>query len=152
MIKEALLKELNALFSLSAGEKNIELIDLLARYEGNRLILKVMVDKPQGGITLGECALFNRQLGSLLEDKNIIADDYVLEVSSPGLDRLLKSRSDFLRSLNKKAVFFLNDLVNGKCQWQGIINKVDQNIVYLQVGEQILEIPLVKINKAQLVV
>ncbi|MDP2927789.1 MAG: ribosome maturation factor RimP [Candidatus Omnitrophota bacterium] len=152
MVKEVLIKELNELFSLCSGKENIELIDLICRYEGNNLILRVLVDKPEGGITLGECALLNRQLGDLLEEKNIIEGDYVLEVSSPGLDRPLKRQKDFLRSLNKEAVFFLNDLVNGKCQWQGVISKVDQATVSIQAPGEILEIPLIKINKAQLVI
>ena len=114
--------------------------------------MRVLVDKFAGAITLGECALLNRRLGYILEEKNIIVGDYVLEVSSPGLDRPLKSSKDFLRVLNKEAVFFLNDLVNGKCQWQGVINQVGQATVFLKVADQLLEIPLVKINKAQLVI
>ena len=150
MIKEAWLEELKGLFLNCLNAAGLELIDLISRPEGKRLFLTVLADKPQGGITLQECALLCRQLKNLLEEKNIIDGDYVLEVSSPGLDRLLKRQEDFLRSLNKEAVFFLNDLVNGKFQWQGVISKVDQTAVFLQVEGEILEIPLIKINKAQL--
>lgn len=152
MIKAELINELKELFSFSAGKENIELIDLVCRYESNRLILRVLVDRPQGGITLGECALFNRQLSDLLEEKNIIDGDYVLEVCSPGLNRNLKTQKDFLRCINKEAVFFLNDVVSQKLQWQGIINKVNEDSVVIQNAGQILEIPLIKINKAQLVI
>ena len=152
MTKEALRQELTVLFSNYFDAQGLELCDLICRPEGKRLILTVLADKPAGGITLQECALLCRQLKNLLEEKNIINDDYILEVFSPGLDRCLKTQKDFLRCLNKEVVFFLNDLVNGKCQWQGVINKVDQTTVYLQARVEILEIPLVKINKAQLVI
>jgi ribosome maturation factor RimP len=152
MIKEGLIKELEELISLHLSRENLELVDLVCSYTGRSLTLRVLADKPEGGITLGECALVNRQLGALLEEKNIIEGDYVLEVSSPGLDRSLAKQKDFLRCLNKEAVFFLNDLVGGKCQWQGLISRVSEFSVFIQNGGQILEIPLIKINKAQLVI
>lgn len=152
MVKEVLIKELNVLISACLEAKNLEFVDLVYRSEGAKLILTILADKPQGAITLQECALLCRQLKNLLEEKNIIDGDYVLEVSSPGLDRPLKRQRDFLRSLNKEAVFFLSDLVSGKCQWQGIISKVDEATVFIQSAGEILEIPLVKINKAQLII
>ena len=152
MTKETSTQELTDLISNCLTAKGLELIDLICRPEGKRLILTVLVDKSQGGITLQECAFLCRQLKNLLEEKDIIDGDYVLEVSSPGLDRPLKKPRDFLRSLNKEVVFFLNDLVNGKCQWQGLICKVDETTVFIQALGEILEIPLIKINKAQLVI
>ncbi|MFH1191518.1 MAG: ribosome maturation factor RimP [Candidatus Omnitrophota bacterium] len=172
MTKEVFTQELSDLISSCLAAQGLELIELIYRPEGKRLVITVLADKPQakpclpdrqglasnsqshkplGGITLHECAFFCRQLKNILEEKNIIKGDYVLEVSSPGLDRPLKRQKDFLYALNKKAVFFLNDLVNGKCQWQGVIKKVDEVIVSIQAGD-ILEIPLTKINKAQLII
>ena len=152
MIKEAFIQELTDLILSWFTAKGLELVDLFYRSEGKRLILTVLVDKPQSGVTLQECALLCRQLKNLLEEKNTIEGDYVLEVSSPGLDRPLKRLSDFLRSLNKEVVFFIIDLVSGKCQWQGVITRVDQVSVFIQAAGKILEIPLIKINKAQLVI
>lgn len=152
MSQEVLIKELKVLILAGLESKNLEFIDLIYRTEGKRLILTVLADRPEGGITLQECALLCRQLKNLLEEKDIITQDYVLEVSSPGLDRPLNSKQDFLRSLNKEVVFFLNDLVNGKLQWQGIICKVDADTVFIQGAMGILEIPLIKVNKAQLVI
>ena len=133
-------------------EANIELVDLSFVRASGQIIVRLLVDKIGGGINLGECAQLSRKISCALDQKDIMASRYMLEVSSPGLDRRLLGQKDFLRSLNKEAVFFLNDLVNGKCQWQGMISKVDQTSVYLQAPDDILEIPLVKINKAQLVI
>jgi ribosome maturation factor RimP len=127
-------------------------VDLIFRNDANKLILRILVDKPAGGITLGECAVVNRRLNDLLAEKNIIDGDYILDVSSPGLDRDLKSQKDFLRCMNKEVVFYLNDLIDGKCQWQGLVRKVDQMNVFIDNLGVVLEIPLININKARLII
>ncbi|MDI6605944.1 MAG: ribosome maturation factor, partial [Candidatus Omnitrophota bacterium] len=68
-----------------------------------------------------------------------------------GLDRPLKSKNDFLRSKNKRVRVFLSDLINGKLEWDGLIDKVGDESLYLKWGDQLLEVPLSKINKAKLV-
>ena len=152
MDKQSLRQELELLFEQKFATQGFELVEVICRQDGAHLFLCILADRLGGGINLDECAQLSRQISQELDEKNIIASRYILEVSSPGLDRLLKKERDFLRFLNKEAVFFLNDLVSGKCQWQGIISKVDQATVYLQVSGQVLEIPLIKINKAQLVI
>jgi len=152
LIKESLLQELTGLFSSTLAASNFELVDLICRVDGQRLMLMVLADKPQGGISLGECTQVCRQLKILLEEKNLIEMDYILEVASPGLDRPLKNRKDFARFLNQEAVFFLSQAVNGKCQWQGIISQAQENAVFVRAGDAVLEIPLAKINKAKLVI
>jgi ribosome maturation factor RimP len=152
LTKEAVIQELTELISGCLRLSGFELIELIYRPDGKRLVLSVLADKPQGGITLQECALVCRQIKNLLEEKNAIDIDYVLEVSSPGLDRPLKRTSDFLRYLNKEAVFFLNDSVNDRLQWQGVILRADEAGVSIQADGQVVEIPLIKINKSQLVI
>ncbi|MCX5669477.1 MAG: ribosome maturation factor RimP [Candidatus Omnitrophica bacterium] len=152
MDRESIKQELELLFEQKFVAQGFELVDVIYRQERAHIFLCIFADRLGGGINLDECAQLSRQISQALDEKNIIASRYILEVSSPGLDRLLKRQSDFLRSLNKEAVFFLNDLVSGKCQWQGIISKADEATVYLQVRGEILKIPLVKINKAQLVI
>lgn len=152
MAQEGLIKQLTDLFSQYFAGQNLELVDLILRHQGPRLMITVLAHRPPAGITLEECAQVCRKLKDLLEEKQIIAGDYALEVASPGLDRPLKEQKDFLRNLNQEAVFFLNDLVEGKCQWQGVIVGADDAAVSVRASGGILEIPLMKINKAQLVI
>lgn len=152
MDEQILIEKIKVIIEPVLIEANIELVDLVFVHVNGGVTIRLLADKIGGGINLGECAQISRQISQRLEEKDIIASRYMLEVSSPGLDRPLKKERDFLRSLNKEAVFFLNDLVNGKCQWQGVISKVDQAAVFIQAAGQILEIPLIKINKAQLVI
>ncbi len=132
--------------------RNLDLIDVIHRYEGRDLFLRILVDKPEGGISLGECALLNRALSDILDERNILEQRYILEVSSPGLDRPLKTENDFSRCLNKRVRFFLNEFINGKLEWDGIINNVSGGTVYIDVGKVTIQAPLDKINKAKQII
>ena len=70
-----------------------------------------MADRPEGGIRLGECSQLNRGIGALLDEKDFLSGRYILEVSSPGLDRPLKTKNDLSRKINCEAHFFLNEEV-----------------------------------------
>ena len=151
MDREILKQEITLLVRDLFTAQGFVLVDIISKQNGSGLLLSLLVDRPQGGISLDDCGLLNRLVRQALEEKNIFSGQYSLEVSSPGLDRPLKTKNDFKRCLNKQVVFFLNDLVNGKCQWQGIISKADDASVFILDAGQLLEIPLIKINKAQLI-
>ena len=152
MDNQVLIERIKAIIDPVLVRANIELVDLGFLQTSGQIIIKLLVDKISGGINLDECARLSREVRWALDQENIIVSGYALEVSSPGLDRVLKSKKDFMRCLHKQVVFFLNDLVNGKCQWQGLIFKVDEAVVFIQAQGEVLEIPLIKINKAQLVI
>jgi len=152
MDKETLISELETFVSDFLKNQNLDLVEMIHRHEGGDLFLRILVDRPEGGINLDECALVNRELGLALDEKDFLQQRYILEVSSPGLDRPLKTEADFKRSLNKNIKFFLNDYVDGKIEWDGVINKVDKGKVYASAKDFILEIPLEKINKAKQII
>jgi ribosome maturation factor RimP len=91
------------------------LVDAAVKQDGAGVAFSLLADKPQGGISLKDCALLNRLLRDEL-DTGILSGQYTLEVSSPGLDRPLKTKEDFMRCRDRRAVFFLNDSINGKCE------------------------------------
>lgn len=124
----------------------------MLRYEGGQIILKVLVDKPSGGITLSECADLNRSFRGFLDEEGLVGEDYILEVSSPGLDRPLKVRGDFLRMLNKEVRFFLSEPLNGKIEWSGFIESAEEEKVLVRAKEGLIEIPYNKINKSKLII
>ncbi|MCK9594495.1 MAG: ribosome maturation factor RimP [Candidatus Omnitrophica bacterium] len=127
-----------------------DLVELICRYEGPKLALRVFADKPEGGINMDECAEANRALGRILEEGDLIKESFVLEVSSPGLDRVLRTTADFCRVVNKKVKFFLSEPVNGKIEHDGVVRQADPEAVdILTVKEEAVRIPLAKINKAR---
>lgn len=75
---------------------SLELVDLELKGEGRRQLVRVFIDKP-GGVTLDDCAEVSREISALFEVEDPIDGAYVLEVSSPGLDRPLKKLHDFER-------------------------------------------------------
>ena len=101
---------------------------------------------------MDECAMLNRGIGRLLDEKDIIKDRYMLEVASPGLDRPLRTKEDFSRFLNKKARFFLNNPINAKIEWEGLIVRVEAESVFINIKRENVEVPFVKVNKAKLII
>ena len=72
-----------------------ELVDpSLSKTRGN-ITLRILTDKPRGGISLKECADLNQGLSAILDRENTLEESCVIEVSSPGIDRPLASRKDF---------------------------------------------------------
>lgn len=81
-------------------KNNYELVDVEYVKEGANWYLRAYVDK-EGGITIEDCEIVSRELEAKLDEKDPIPEQYILEVSSPGLDRPLKKEKDFERSIGK---------------------------------------------------
>lgn len=73
----------------------IEVVDVEYVRERN-WILRIYIDK-EGGVDLNDCQTISEKAGAILDEKDLILDNYMLEVSSPGLDRVLKKDKDFIR-------------------------------------------------------
>ena len=129
-------------------ELNVELVDLTIKRAGRTVMIEVLVDRAQGGITIAQCTTINKRLSANLEIENLIADDYMLEVSSPGLDRPLKNRKDFLRILGKPVRVHLVEPVAQKLEHSGLLANVEADDILVQVKEGLIRIPLEKITKA----
>jgi ribosome maturation factor RimP len=130
----------------------LELVDLNFRYEGRDIFLRVLVDKPQGGITLDECAQLNSSIGHILDEKGIIEQRYILEVSSPGLDRPLINEADFLRCRGKAVRFFLRTSLYGKTECVGVIQEVTEDAVEIEAEGERLRLPIIEIAKAKQII
>lgn len=78
-----------------------ELVDVEYVKEGGTWYLRGYVDKP-GGITINDCEAVSRQFSDRMDEEDFIPDSYVMEISSPGLDRPLKKPKDFERSIGKE--------------------------------------------------
>ena len=75
-----------------------------------------------------------------------------MEVSTPGLERSLKKEKDFIRFVGEKIKIFTKSQFDGKKSFEGIIDKFEDDTIYIKIdNEKILEIPLVKLKKANLV-
>lgn len=152
MDRQAIIEELKVIIENYLKSQSLDLVDFIYRYEGRDLVLRILIDKPEGGISLGECAFHNQDISRILDEKNILQTGYILEVSSPGLDWPLKTKNDFLRCIDRKVKFFLNESIEGKLELDGIIQKVDAEAVYIGTKDRILAIPISKIGKAKQII
>ncbi|MCZ6633443.1 MAG: ribosome maturation factor RimP [bacterium] len=126
-------------------EQGVELVDLFLSGNRRRILLRLYVDRPDG-ITIGECVTLSRELADLLDTHNPIQRSYVLEVSSPGLDRPLKSDRDFERSIGK----LVKLEVNGQGARIGTLQAMEGDALDLEIDGQILRICRTDVNKANL--
>ncbi len=133
-------------------EEEVVLVELRFMRTRGGMILRLLVDKREGGINLQDCARLNEKIGSLLDAQDIIKDRYTLEVFSPGLDRDLLTRDDFLRCMNRKIRVFLNECINGKMEIEGWISKVEGELVYIDMVGEVIGIPFSKIAKGRQIV
>lgn len=95
-----------------------ELVDIEYKKEGSHWYLRIFIDKP-GGITLDDCQAVSEALSRLLDDTDPIPQSYFLEVSSPGLDRVLKKEKDFVRHAGQKVDISLYKPIQGKKKHSG---------------------------------
>lgn len=149
MDRQALIEELRSLIKEHLAQQGLELVDLVCRQEGRDLILRVLADRPTGGISLGECAGLNSGIGELLDQKGILEESYTLEVSSPGVDRPLEVRNDFIRCTDKRVRVFLNEPQVSRMEFEGRITGVSGDSLCIQTKAGPVEIPLGLINKAK---
>jgi ribosome maturation factor RimP len=131
-------------------ELGYELVELEYLSERGKWILRVYIDKP-GGITIDDCAMVSGELGDLIDVKDIISHDYVLEISSPGLNRPLRKDKDFLRALGKKVRLRTSEANEGKRNFVGSLTDFKDGILYLKVDGDMVAIPFRNVKKANVV-
>ena len=109
-------------------ENHFELVDVEYIKEAGNWYLRAYIDK-EGGITVDDCEVISRRLGEWLDEKDFIADSYILEVSSPGLGRPLKKEKDFERSIGKDVDIRLYKPLNKQKEFTGTLKAYDKETV-----------------------
>jgi ribosome maturation factor RimP len=117
--------------------------------QGSRALLRIFLDKADG-VTLDDCQRVSQQLSAVLDVEEIISHQYVLEVSSPGLDRPLFTLDQFKRFIGHDVRLKLTMPINGQARFVGKIVSVDHETLILDVAEKKLELPFTQIEKANL--
>jgi ribosome maturation factor RimP len=96
MTEAAILEQIRHLAEPILDGMGLELVDVEFKREGRGWVLRFFIDR-EGGVTLDDCSLFSREIGTVLDIEETIDRPYHLEVSSPGIDRPLKKAEDFER-------------------------------------------------------
>jgi ribosome maturation factor RimP len=128
----------------------MEMVDTEFLSERGRWILRVFIDR-EGGVTLNDCAGVSRELGDIIEARNIIGYPYVLEVSSPGLNRALTKERDFIRSIGKMIKVTMSQPINNRRNFTGRLVDVAEGIIHVSLDDtNVVDLPLKGLEKARL--
>lgn len=146
---EAVVGTITSMVKPILQEKDLELVDVLFRREGGGWVLRLVIDN-ENGVTLDHCTAISREISQLLDIEDVIEQAYNLEVSSPGLDRPLKSLNDFQRFAGRKAKVTTREPIDGNHVFIGKIVRVDDQSIIIEVGQQELCIPYEEVAKARL--
>ncbi len=148
---DALIERIEAVANPVVTDAGCELVDLAAVTEHGRNILRLFIDKP-GGVTIDDCASVSRELGAALDVEEIIPGRYSLEVSSPGLDRVLKKEDDFRRFAGSRVKIKTLQPIEGRNNFKVTLQGVSGNaVVVMDETERRWEIKLENIKRANLV-
>jgi ribosome maturation factor RimP len=128
---------------------DLNLIEVECIGQGSRTLLRVFIDKP-GGVSLDDCEQVHHSLGHALDVNDPIPHSYTLEVSSPGLDRIFKRRSDYERALGKLVNIKLRTPVEGQWRLVGRLLGLDDEGVSLETREQPVSLDWSAIAEARL--
>jgi len=145
-----------------ASSSGLEVVEIELRGGGKSRMLRVFIDKP-AGVTHEDCANFSRDFGTILDVEDAIPGaSYVLEVSSPGLDRKLSRPKDFERFTGSRVKLMTREAVNGSRHFEGRLESFRDGRLFLDLSSsrksrrsaespQKVEIELANVEKANLV-
>jgi len=144
-LKEKILK----LIETPVLKKGIEIVDLEWKRERAGWVLRIFIDKP-GGVTIGDCVKISELVGKILDHEDLIHHSYHLEVSSPGIERPLKTKEHFERFKGEKIKVVLKNLYEGRRTLTGINLGTEEGFLKMEVEGKLWKIPLELIKKANL--
>ena len=151
MGKGSVTESIEELVTPITEENRLELVDVEYKKEGKNWFLRIYIDK-EGGVTVDDCTRVSREIEDLIDVEEVVPTSYVLEVSSPGLDRPLKKEKDFLRFKGKRAhvTTYTPIHVHEQKNFKGTIRDFQEDILFLDIDSQSVEIPKNQIAKAKL--
>ena len=111
------------------------------------MILKIFIDSDQG-VNLDDCTKVSEHISAMLDVEDPIGSSYTLEVSSPGVDRILLKDEHFMKYIGEDIFVQLKWLVNGRRKITGTIKSIDDGELCLQIDNEEFFVPTNSINNA----
>src|ERR1700747_1803440 len=156
------LDHVRAIVERVAASLGVEVVEIELRGGGKSRMLRIFIDKP-AGVTHEDCSSFSREFGTILDVEDAVPGGmYVLEVSSPGLDRKLNRAADYERFAGSKVKLMTRRPVNGNRHFEGRLESFRDGRLTLDLSEarkkkrpaldasQKVEIELANVEKANL--
>ena len=146
---ETVIEQIKAVALPVLDELGLELVEVQYRREQSGWVLRLFIDK-QDGVNLEDCGAVSREISQLLDIEDFIDSAYSLEVSSPGLNRPLKSMAEFERFVGRLAKIKTTEPIAGEHVFIGKINKAEGESIVLMVGTKEVTILFSQVAKARL--
>jgi ribosome maturation factor RimP len=127
----AIVEQVRAAAARVAESHGLEIFDVQFKREAGGMVLRVQIDRPgpaataEESVSVADCAHVSRDLSALLDVEDVVPVAYILEVSSPGLDRPLRGRTDFERFSGRRAKVVIREAVDGQTFFRGRLAGVD---------------------------
>jgi ribosome maturation factor RimP len=159
-------EELTRLLEPTVERLGYELADLEVRFAGRESVIRVFIDRPyvigdvigdvigegkSERVGLSDCETVSRQVSALLDVEDPVPGHYVLEVSSPGLDRKLTKAAHFQRYVGQDVRLRLRLPLEGRRKFRGKLAAANEETIHVEVDGQSYELPIATIDTARLV-
>jgi ribosome maturation factor RimP len=142
-------EQLMALVEPLLGQLGYELVELEYVPGRARSVLRVFIDQP-AGVGLDDCERVSHELSGLLDVQDPVPGAYTLEVSSPGLDRVLRTPAHFARFVGDRVWMELKFARDGRRRYTGQLMRSDEQAVELNVDGAMVRVPFDEISRARL--
>ena len=113
-------------------------------------LLRLYIDSPDG-ISVDDCEKVSRAVSAVLDEADPIPNEYTLEVSSPGLDRVLRTQAHFARFAGERVKVEMIAQINGRKRFQGRLQKVGESEITLETDGGEVSLPIEDIHRARLI-
>ncbi len=120
------------------------------RPHGESALLRIFIEKAEG-ISVDDCALVSRQVGAALDVEDVIPVAYILEVSSPGMDRVLFSAEQYQDYIGDKIKIRTRTRIDDRRNFKGLLVSADDKVVTVKVDNEEFAIPYESIDRARLI-
>ncbi len=140
-----------------ARSRGLEVWDMQSRREAGAYVVRVFIDRPgpastpEESVSIEDCEQVNRELSTILDVEDPLPAAYTLEVSSPGLDRPLRSEADYRRFAGRLAKIVVAEAVDNQKAFEGRLRGMDDNVVLLEAARgRIHRLPFALITRGRL--
>jgi ribosome maturation factor RimP len=140
-----------------AGGYGLEIFNVQFRREASGMVLRVQIDRPgpaahaEESVSVQDCANVSRDLSAILDVEDVVPTAYILEVSSPGLDRPLRGADDYRRFTGRRAKLVMRERVDGQGFFKGRLGGVDGGDVLIDADDgRTHRVPMGVITRANL--
>lgn len=143
-------QEVSDLIAPVLEDMGFELVDVEYVSKHGRWVLRLFIDR-EGGVTIDDCARVSGEIGDVIDVQDIIDHEYVLEVSSPGIERLLKKKKDFQKAAGRNVKLRTIHPREGRRNYAGVLDRVEGDTITLLVDGTEVSFPIEEVEKANLV-